>query len=110
MALNLLPDQPAERRLPEPFYVAKCRNELITHAKSHPELNILLHALEKVAAFSAEMRQLYLQAEHGPVRAILNGRYGLSNACEDACSDISALAWDWADDTYHIRERKHRYD
>jgi hypothetical protein len=56
------------------------------------------------------MRALYLLAQHGPVRAILNGRYGLANACEDACADISALAWDWADDNYAERERKHRYD
>ena len=90
MALNLLPDQPAERRLPEPFYVAKCRNELMHHAKDHPELTLLLEALEEVGRFSARMRELYLQAEHGAVRAVLNGRYGLSNSCEDACSDISA--------------------
>jgi hypothetical protein len=45
MALNLLPDQPADRRLPEPFYVAKCRNELLHHAKDHPELTLLLEAL-----------------------------------------------------------------
>jgi len=110
MALNLLPVQPVERTLPEPFYVAKCRNELLTHAKSHPEISLMLEALEEVAAFSAKMRALYLLAQHGPVRAILNGRYGLANACEDACSDISALAWDWADDNYAERERKHRYD
>lgn len=110
MALHLLPDQPAERRLPEPFYVAKCRNELLHHAKDHPELTIMLEALEEVARFSARMRQLYLEASHGAVRAVLNGRYGLSNACEDACSDISALAWDWADDTYGEREQRCRYD
>lgn len=110
MALNLLPVQPVERSLPEPFYVAKCRAELLHHAKDHPELTLMLEALEKVAAFSVQMRELYLQAQHGAVRAVLNGRYGLSNACEDACADISALAWDWADDTYGERERRCRYD
>lgn len=110
MALNLLPEQPEERLIPEPFYVAKCRNELLKHAKSHPELTLMLEALDEVTRFAGAMRRLYLRAEHGPVRAILNGRYGLANAAEDACSDMSALAWDWADDTYNRREERHRYD
>ena len=110
MALNFLPVQPVEHSIPEPFYVAKCRNELLGHARNHPELAILLEALEEVTRFAAAIRRLYLQSEHGPVRAILNGRYGLANACEDACSDISALAWDWADDNYAEREERHRYE
>ena len=106
MTLTLLPEQPAERMLPEPFFVAECRNEVLHHAKDHPELILLLDALEEVARFSARMRKLYQEANSGPVRAVLGGRYGLTNACEDACGDISALAWDWADDKCGERERR----
>jgi len=110
MALNFPPVQPVEHSIPEPFYVAKCRNELYAHAKNHPEFHLLIEALEEITRFNIIMRRLWLQSSHGPVRAILNGRYGLANACEDCCADISALAWDWADDTYGEREERHRYD
>lgn len=97
MALKLSPVQPVEPPLPEPYYVARARDQLLAHAKSHPELVLLLDALDEIARFNGAMRRLYLQSEHGPVRAVLNGRYGLANAAADACDDISALAWDWKD-------------
>jgi len=98
MALKLTPDQPAGSSLPPPLYVSKARHELMRHASGHPEIDLLLEALDECERFAHAIRRLHDQSCYGTVRAVLMGRYGLVNAAEDACGDMSALAWDWADD------------
>lgn len=84
--------------MPEPFYVASARDELLRYASKHPELCLLLDALDEAARFANAIRRIRDQSVYGSVRSVLMGRYGMGNAASDACGDIASLARDWADD------------
>ena len=84
--------------LPEPFWIADTEHQFMRDAHDHPDLWVVLQALECLREHWRRMRDLASQATDARIREALAGRYGLADAGDDAALDIRAAGWDWHDE------------